>query len=195
MDIQESALIEAARRGDSEAFGVIVSRYMPKALAFARRMTGDDGDAEDVVQDAFIKAYKAIGSFKAESGFGTWFYRILANQCLDHLRKATFFRRVFFFAYPARDEEGQDGYNTPDFPDPAGRPDEELEQKQLKKALNKAVMGLPERQRAVFLLKHDEGLKISEIAVILGITEGAAKSHLSRAAAALRDSMKAHRGR
>ena len=190
MELEESALIEAARCGDPEAFGVIVRRYMPKALAFARQLTGSAEDAQDLAQEAFVKAYKGLGSFRGESKFNTWFFRVLSNICLDHLRRAAFFRRVSFFSTSSGDEEGKDPLETTADTHPESAPDGVLEQKELRSALDKALSRLPARQRAVFLLRHDEGLTLMEISAVLGISEGAVKSHLARSVTALRKTMK-----
>lgn len=191
--IDEQVLLQAARNGDTEAFGVIVKKYMPKALAFARQMTGNADDAEDLAQEAFIRAYKALGSFKGDSTFYTWFVRVLSNICLDHLRKATFYKKVFFFAVKRDEEEEEpDLVERAEDMSPGSRPDEGLMRKELKAALSKALLKLPARQRAVFLLKHNEDMKLSEIAAVLGISEGAVKSHLVRAVTALRKSMKGY---
>jgi RNA polymerase sigma-70 factor (ECF subfamily) len=187
------ALIEAARYGDAEAFGVLVKHYMPKALSYARQMTGGGEAAEDLVQDAFLKAYKGLGGFKGESSFYTWFFRVLSNICLDHLRKATFLKKVFLI--PAVSDEDDEPGQLEQSPDPNtswSRPDERLNQKELRAALSKALKILPERQRAVFLLKNNEGMKITEIAAVLNISEGAVKSHLVRAITSLRKHMKGY---
>ncbi|MGA2192463.1 MAG: RNA polymerase sigma factor [Nitrospirota bacterium] len=190
---EEAALIGAAKRGDSEAFGVIVRRYMPRAIAFARQMTGNSDDAQDLAQDAFIRAYRGLGSFKGDSRFYTWFVKVLSNVCLDHLRKAALIKKVFFFMAP-REDEGDEQDLIEESPDsnPASMPDSGLAQKELRAALKKALAALPDRQRAVFLLKHEEGLKLNQIAEALGISEGAVKSHLFRAVEALKKSMKGY---
>ena len=193
MEIDEKALIEAARYGDAEAFGVLVKYYMPKALSFARQMTGGGEEAEDLVQEAFLKAYKGLGGFKGESSFYTWFFRVLSNICLDHLRKGTFLKKVFFIpAVSDEDDEAGQLEQAPDLNTSWSRPDERLNQKELRAALSKALKILPERQRAVFLLKNNEGLKITEIAAILNISEGAVKSHLVRSITSLRKNMKGY---
>jgi RNA polymerase sigma-70 factor (ECF subfamily) len=193
MVIDEQVLLEAARNGDTEAFGVIVKKYMPKALAYARQMTGSAEDAQDLAQEAFIRAYKGLGSFKGDSAFYTWFVRVLSNVCLDHLRKASFYRKVFFFAAKSDEEDDEpDQVGQARDTSPGSRPDEGLMRKELSAELNRALMKLPGRQRAVFLLKHNEDMKLSEIAIALGISEGAVKSHLVRAVAALRKSMKGY---
>ncbi|HLB25880.1 MAG TPA: sigma-70 family RNA polymerase sigma factor [Nitrospirota bacterium] len=191
----EAALLLAARQGDSEAFGEVVKKYMPRALAFAARTMGNADDAQDAVQDAFVKAYRGLGSFKGESSFYTWFMKVLSNLCLDRLRKAALVKRVFFFV-PERagEDDGFDVIEQARDENPGTRPEHRLEQKELRAALTRALRALPGRQRVVFLLKHDEGLKVQEIAGVLGISEGAVKSHLFRAVGALRKAMKAYEG-
>lgn len=193
MEKDEQELIAAAQKGDAEAFGVLVTKYMPRALAFARRMTGNTEDAEDLAQEAFVKAYRNLGSFKGQSGFYTWFFQVLSNLCMDHLRRAALLKKVFFFAAPDVDrEEASDPLMQAPDTDLLSRPDGGLEQKELKAALQKALKRLPDRQRAVFLMKHNEDMKLREIAVVLGISEGAVKSHLVRAVTALKKSMKGY---
>jgi len=194
MTPDERDLIAAAVAGDETAFGELVKRSMPRALAFARQMTGSQEDAEDVVQEAYVKAYRSLSGFRGDSGFYTWFYRLLANACLDHLRKAAVMNKLLFFRRENKDEDERDPVEDAPDPNAGSSPEALVMGKELKKALNRALMALPGRQRAVFLLKHNEGLKISEIALALGISEGAVKSHLSRAVASLSTSMKDYRG-
>jgi RNA polymerase sigma-70 factor (ECF subfamily) len=187
----EEGLVRSARDGDPDAFGALVDRYSPRALAFARQMTGNAEDAQDLVQEAFVKAYRMLGGFKGESSFYTWFMKVLSNLCLDHLRRAAVMRRVFFFAPQREDnEEGWDQMEQVPDHRRSGMPDSGMEQRELRAALTRALKALPGRQRAVFLLKHDEGMKFSEVAAVLGITEGAVKAHMVRAVAALRKGMK-----
>ena len=157
-------------------------------------MTGNSEDAQDLVQDAFLKAYRGLGGFKGESSFYTWFFRVLSNICLDHLRKGTFLKKVFFIP-TVSDEDDDEAGQLEQAPDPNtswSRPDDRLHQKELREALSRAFKSLPDRQRAVFLLKNNEGMKISEIAAVLGISEGAVKSHLVRAVTSLRKQMKGY---
>lgn len=190
----EAALVDSARNGDADAFGVLVARYMPRALAFARQMTGSVQDAEDIVQDSFVKAYRSIGSFRGESGFYTWFYRLLANACMDHLRRGSIARKLFFWK---REDDGDDRpgpLETAPDTHPGSSPYRGLEQKQMRAAINGALGRLPERQRAVFLLRHNEGMSTADVAAVLGISEGAVKSHLSRAITALRSGLREYGG-
>jgi len=189
----EKELVEAARSGDHEAFEILVRRYMPRSLAYVRQMVGNAEDAEDIVQDGFVKAYRGLENFKGESSFYTWFFRILSNLCLDHLRKGHFLKKLFFFPDDSSREDDEPGplERAPD-EDPGSLPDFRLGNKELGAALEKALKSLPARQKSVFLLKNNEGLKIIEIAAMLQISEGAVKSHLVRAVTALRKSMKGY---
>ena len=189
----EQELIEASRNGDPEAFGTLVKMYMPRALAFARQMTGNADDAQDLAQDAFIKAYRALNSFKGGSSFYTWFIRILSNVCLDFLRKRTFIKKIFFFAAPEEEDDGHDVVEQAPDCSRSINPDMPLEQKELRAALKKALLSLPPRQRVVFLMKHEEDLKLTEIAAALRISEGAVKAHLFRAVETLKKGMKGYR--
>ena len=189
----EQELVEASRKGDPEAFGTLVKMYMPRALAFARQMTGNADDAQDLAQDAFIKAYRALNSFKGGSSFYTWFIRILSNVCLDFLRKRTFIKKIFFFAAPEEEEDGHDAVDQAPDCSRSINPDMPLEQKELRAALKKALLSLPPRQRVVFLMKHEEDLKLTEIAAALRISEGAVKAHLFRAVETLKKGMKGYR--
>lgn len=190
----EPVLIEAAQNGDAEAFGVLVERYMPRALAFARQMTGNREDAEDLVQEAFVKAYGKLGSFRGGSEFYTWFYRLLANRCLDHLRRRSLFMRVFRLVRAGQDDDDDDRDRVEALPDsrPGASPLKGYEDREAGAAIKKALSSLTDRQRAVFLLRHNEEMKTSEVAAVLGISEGAVKSHLARAVAVLRKSLKAY---
>jgi len=190
----ETALVEASKGGDPDAFGVLVEKYMPRALAFATRMTGNREDAEDVVQDAFVKAYSKLDGFRGESGFYTWFYRLLSNACMDHMRRGSLVKRIFYFGRTNSDGEDYDPVSVAPDTDRNVSPDTGLERGQDAAAINAALMKLSPRQRAVFLLRHDEGLKTAEVAETLGISEGAVKSHLVRAIAALRKELSGYGG-
>ena len=192
MEIDENELVRAARDGDAEAFEQIVRIYMPKAQAFIRQMTNSSEDVQDLAQEAFIKAYRGLGSFKGESSFKTWFFRVLSNICLDHLRKGVLLKRFFFFSTQEENDDDEGILERAPDTAPNSRPDDSILNKELGAALNKAMSALPERQRAVFFLRHSDGMKLTEVAAVLGITEGAVKSHLVRAVASLRKSMKGY---
>lgn len=193
LDNEELAVREALANGDLSAFDHAVRLYTPAAISYAWHMTGNREDAEDAVQEAFIRAYKGFSSFRGESSFKTWFYKVLSNVCLYQARRAIIARKIFFWRDGSGECEIDPVESAPDCR-LGSMPDSEVIQKELRNELDRAILGLPGRQRAVFLLKHNEGLKGTEIAEVLGITEGAVKAHISRAVETLRKKLKEHEG-
>jgi RNA polymerase sigma-70 factor (ECF subfamily) len=159
----ELALVRAAQRGESSAFGALVRLNQRRAYAVARAIVGTHEDAEDVVQETFLHAYKALARFRPEQGFGAWLHRIAANAALDLLR-----RRKVRAAEPLHDSLAQP------FRDPAETAD-------LRGRLEAGLARLSERQRAVIVLHDVEGFKHAEIGEMLGIPEGTARSDLHHA--------------
>jgi RNA polymerase sigma-70 factor, ECF subfamily len=151
----DAQLAEGCRRGNLQAFERLYQLHSPRMKSIAFHLLGSRADAEDTVQEAFLKVCRAAHTFEGHSSLSTWTYRILLNCCYDLLRKRQ--RRA---------------ENPPlsDFPSPTGLP--------LKVALERALALLNERQRIVFLLFEVEGLKHSEIATILDIPEGTSRSSL-----------------
>ena len=159
----EHALVRAAQRGDSSAFGALVRLHQRRAYAVARAIVGTHEDAEDVVQETFLHAHKALPRFRPEQGFGAWLHRIAANASLDLLRR----RKV-------RAAEPLPSRIAMPFRDPAERAD-------LRDRLEAGLALLSERQRAVIVLHDVEGFKHAEIGEMLGIPEGTARSDLHHA--------------
>jgi RNA polymerase sigma-70 factor (ECF subfamily) len=159
----ELALVRAAQRGEESAFGALVRLSQRRVYAIARAIVGTHEDAEDVVQESFLHAYKALPRFRPEQGFGAWLHRIAANAALDHLR-----RRKVRAAEPLHDSFAHA------FRDPAETAD-------LRGRLEAGLARLSERQRAVIVLHDVEGFKHAEIGEMLGIPEGTARSDLHHA--------------
>lgn len=178
--MDESRLVQAARAGELAAFNQLVLSYQSLAYNVAYRVMGDPDAAADATQDAFIKAYKALNSFRGES-FRAWLLRIVTNTCYDQLRAKQ--RR------PASSLD--DMLTDPDhswrLAEPGERPDERAERQELSQLLQWAIHQLPEDQRAVVVLSDIEGLSYDEIALVTGTQLGTVKSRLSRARAKLRD--------
>ncbi len=171
----ELALVLAAQQGSAEAFGRLVRRHQERAYAVARGIVLTHEDAEDVVQDAFLHAFKALDRFRPEQPFGAWLHRIVANAALDLTRR----RKV-------RDaDELHDGHASA-FRDPA-------EGRDLRERLAAALAELPERQRAVLMLHDLEGYKHAEIGQMLNIPEGTARSDLHHARTRMRQALHALR--
>ncbi len=178
--MDEMRLVQAARAGELAAFNQLVLSYQGLAYNVAYRVMGDPDAAADATQDAFIKAYKALDSFRGES-FRAWLMRIVTNTCYDQLRAKQ--RR------PASslDDMLAESDHTWRLAEPGERPDERAEREELSRLLQWAIRQLPEDQRAVVVLSDIEGLSYDEIAVATGTQLGTVKSRLSRARAKLRD--------
>lgn len=151
-------LVDECKRGNLRAFERLYSLHSPKMKSLAFRLVGSRADAEDVVQDAFLKVYKAVQGFDGQSAISTWMFRILINCCYDLMRKQ------------------QRQAETPLLRDVAGD-----SKATLKIALERALSQLNERPRLVFLMFEVEGLRHSEIAAILQVPEGTSRSWLFEA--------------
>jgi RNA polymerase sigma-70 factor (ECF subfamily) len=184
---QEQELIDKARGGDASSFSALVELYQERAIHTANSFLGNFEDARDIAQEAFVKAYENLDSFKRESKFYTWFYRILLNHCKDFLRKKKL-RRTFSFFFSTVEEEDLDPMaNVPD----GGRtPGEVMADRELGSALNGALEKLPVRQKIVFVLRYLEGLSLEDISESLSITVGAVKAHLWQAGQKMRTLLK-----
>lgn len=174
--LSESELVRQAQRGSAEAFGELVRLHQRRAYGVARSIVGTHEDAEDVAQDAFLHAYRALDRFITGQPFGAWVNRITANAALDLTRR----RKV------RATEELPAGLSNP-FVDPA-------ERGELKSRLAAAIAGLNERQRSVVLLHDVEGFQHAEIGELLGIPEGTCRSDLHHARSALRRALQNLRG-
>jgi len=178
----EPGLIERARNGDREAFDLLVDTYKERAFSVAFGFIGNAEDAKDALQEAFVKAYVGIIGFKGSSSFYTWFYRILVNQCKDFIRRRGIRNRVF--SSPLPDSDGEE--TVIEAVDASPGPSERALDAESRELINEAVDGLPAKQKAVFILRHIEGMKMDEIALVVGCSESTAKVHLFRAVRGLR---------
>ncbi|MEW6751977.1 MAG: sigma-70 family RNA polymerase sigma factor [Candidatus Latescibacterota bacterium] len=177
-------LIAACQQGDSRAFRRVFELYRSRVYALCRHMTGNPQDAEDLAQEVFIAAFRGIGSFRAESAFGTWLYRIAANRCTGELRR----HRPRF--EPA--DEGEAGKVLP--LDPGPDPEEELACKEVVQRVAAAVDGLPDGQRLIYVLGTQMGMPYQRIAQIAGCSEEAVKVRMHRARCRVRDEVRASLG-
>ena len=177
MDHDDRRLIRAATAGDTAAFGDLVRRYQDRLYNIAFRVVGNPDDAADVVQDAFVNAFQSLASFKGESEFFTWLYRIAFNTAISQKRK----KRPTVSLDGAR--AGESGFDpvaeTPD----AGAM---LERSEDERVLSAAIAKLSDEHRAVLVLKDIDGAKYEEIADALGIPIGTVRSRLHRARLELR---------
>jgi len=168
-------VVAAARTGDREAFAVLVRATYDATFALAHRLTGDEEDARDVVQETYLRAYRAMSRFRGDAQVTTWLYRITANCAASHL------------AARQRHRHGAlDDAPEPSATDPATDPVTRAVAGDLRRAVDLAIMDLPPRLRAVIVLRDIYDLPHEAIAAELGITETAAKVRLHRARRALR---------
>jgi RNA polymerase sigma-70 factor, ECF subfamily len=184
----EHDLIREAQQGSRTAFDVLVRQYDQAVLRLALHLTGSEQDAQDVHQEAFLKAYRYIGNFRFECSFYTWLYRIVTNLCLDHLRRRKARREDQAVMIDASGEQIDMLSNVSD--DRAmANPDRELERKFLGEKIKAALDTLTPRERMVFELKHYQGLKLRTIGEMLNTTEETAKNTLFRATKKLRTNL------
>jgi RNA polymerase sigma-70 factor (ECF subfamily) len=184
----DSQLIREAQRGDRAAFEELVRQYDRAVLRLALHLTGSEGDAQDIYQEAFLKAYRNIASFRFECSFYTWIYRIVTNLCLDHIRKRQVRKEE---SAVTTDSDGQE-YSVLDRVSDArahANPEHDLMRRELGTKIQVALGKLTPRERMVFELKHYQGLKLRTIGEMLNTTEETAKNTLFRATQKLRASL------
>ena len=181
----EMELIREAQAGSRSAFDALVRQYEHQVLRLALHLTGSEHDAEDIYQEAFLKAYRYIGNFRFECSFYTWIYRIVTNLCLDHLRRRKSRREDQAVVIDSSGEEMDLLTNVSD--DRSGaNPGRELDRKFLGQRIMMALGELTPRERMVFELKHYQGLRLRTIGEMLNTTEETAKNTLFRATKKLR---------
>jgi len=186
--VHDSDLIRAAQRGDRVAFETLVRQYDQAVLRLALHLTGSEADAQDIYQEAFLKAYRHIGNFRFECSFYTWIYRIVTNLCLDHLRKRQTRKED---APVAIDSYGQEIDLLDRVSDhrALANPERDLMARELGKKISLALGRLTPRERMVFELKHYQGLRLRTIGEMLNTTEETAKNTLFRATQKLRSAL------
>lgn len=171
----DRALVSRLRQGDQTAFDTLVQQHQKDLFRLAYRMTGNAEDAKDLSQEAFVRAYRGLGTFDGRSRLSTWLYRITVNLCISHLRQ----RRP------------SDGGEIPEtHADLSAKPLDELEEREVYRAVGDAVAQLPPQQQAALLLRVHHGLPYREIAEILETAEGTVRVNYFHAVAKLRAQLK-----
>ena len=173
---QELAVIRRVQRGDVNAFEELVAAYEKNVYNLALRMTGSPEDAEDMAQESFIKAYNSLPSFRGDSKFSVWLYRIVSNVCLDFLRKKS---RRGTVSLSVEDDDGEDVQL--DLPDTSQSPEALLEKKLTRESVQRGLASLPPDARQILLLREIQGLSYEEIGETLGLEPGTVKSRIFRA--------------
>jgi RNA polymerase sigma-70 factor (ECF subfamily) len=169
----DEELVRRAQQDDERSFGELVTRYESKVYSLAMKMLRNPEDAEDVLQETFLRAYRGIKSFKGNSTFSTWIYRITANSALMRLRKKQL---------PQVSIEDSDERETPiSIADWAPGPVEQLLNQEMQRVMDEAIETLPPEFRQVFILRDVEELSNADVAEILDLSVAAVKSRLHRA--------------
>lgn len=173
-------LVARVQRGDKKAFDLLVLKYQQKALNLISRYVRDTSEAQDVAQEAFIKAYRALAGFRGDSAFYTWFYRIVINTAKNYLvaqgRRPP---RGDIDASDAEQYDGAHGLKEYDTPERLAQRDE------LEQAIHQAIEGLPEDLRTAIMLRELEGLSYDEIAQAMSCPVGTVRSRIFRAREAI----------
>jgi RNA polymerase sigma-70 factor (ECF subfamily) len=179
----ELALVQAAKGGDVSAFEQLVRRYDRNVFRIARHITQNREDAEDVVQEAFLKAYNNLKGFQGQSKFYTWLVRIAVNEALMKLRRNKP-QRMVSLDEEVKTEEDSVPREVADW---TPNPEQQYNQAELREILSKTIQGLPQGFRTVFVLRDVEGLSTEETAEALDLSIPAVKSRLLRARLQLRE--------
>lgn len=166
-DLSENGLIAACRRGESDAFRDLFERYKDRVYSIALRYSGDAGTAEDIAQDTFVKLFGAIGSFRGDSSFESWLYRLIVNSCFDHKRRSRRFLPLLADAFDLMRAPGASALD-------------EAMQAQMGSQLHALVDALPSEQRMVVVLRYTQGLSYEEIGAAMGCSAGTVASRLNR---------------
>ena len=182
------ALIDRVKAGDISAYDVLVRKYERQIFRIAQHITQNREDAEDVMQDAFLKAYEKLEQFQGNAKFYTWLVRIAVNESLMRLRK----RRTGRTVSMDEDIETEEGHVPRDFADWAPDPEQNYDNTELSEILRKTIQGLPRGFRVVFALRDIEGLSTEETAEALNLSVPAVKSRLLRARLQLRERLSRH---
>jgi RNA polymerase sigma-70 factor (ECF subfamily) len=181
----DALAVERTLAGERDAFRVLVERHSHNVFRLAYRMTGNQHDAEEVVQEAFLRAYQKLGQFAARSNFGTWVYRIAANYAIDRMRQKQ--KEEARRQTPApQDAGGIEDDPVSRVPDAAPTPERLTQSIELRKQMEHALAALSHAERTAFVMRHWEGCGIEEIAVVLKSNSGAAKNTVFRAVQKLR---------
>ncbi len=172
MEWSDETAVARAKHGDADAFAVLVDRHSRSVFRLAYRVTGNEQDAEDVVQESFLRAWREIRRFDSRASFGTWLYRIASNCALDRLRSNV--------------RKRADSLEGPEHPSPDPPPDRIALSGEVRERMEQAMTELSAVERTAFVLRHYEGLPIEEIGRALGCQAGAARHSVFRAVQKLR---------
>lgn len=183
MELNDVLAVSRARAGDADAFRVLVERHSRSLFRLAFRMTGNQQDAEDVVQESFLRAYKQLAKFDERASFGTWLYRIAANCSLDLVRSRKR-RSEHLAAPPELGAEAEDPVVS--LPSTSPSPERMALSTEVRDRVAEAMNDLSPTERTAFVLRHFEGMRMEEVSRVLDCQPGAAKHSVFRAVQKLR---------
>lgn len=183
---EDIALIERVCRGDNEAFYQLIQPYQRAVFLAALGVLKNESDAEETAQEALLKAFKSLSTFRRESKLSTWLIQIAINEARMRIRKD---RKHLYESTDGPQVEGDEEYRPKDFADWREIPSESLQRKELREALARAMASLAPKYREVFILRDVQKLSITETAEALGITEASVKTRLLRARLQMRDAL------
>ena len=184
-EVPDIELIQRALSGEQHAYREILKRYRAPLYNLLFRMVRDKMETEDLVQEAFIKAFGSLATFNDEYAFSTWLYKIAINNCIDHLRKKRL--KTFSLDKPI---DSSDGDIKREIPDLTYQPDHTLLSKEKDKLIADAIQNLPEKYRISIVLRHNEDKSYEEISQILKIPLGTVKARIFRAREMLKKQLK-----
>jgi len=179
-------LVLRAQNGDKVAFGLLVTKYQRKLFRLAFRMLGNQAEAEDVVQDTFIKAYRALPQFRGDSTFYTWLYRIAVNAARTNLESRGRRLPELYGTKPDSDET----FDTDEYLTDSNTPETLISSKQIAHTVNVALDELPQDLRMALSLREIDGLSYDEIAEVMGCPIGTVRSRIFRAREAIADKIR-----
>lgn len=182
--MDDLTIIEQVLRGNNNAFGQLVERYQTKVYNLALRMCGNEDDAYDLSQEAFVKAWQNLDSFHREAAFSTWLFRLTSNVCIDFLRSQ---KRRNAVSLSCLDDDN--AVIQLDLPDPGLGPEAAVLAAEDRELLARALDQLPTDCRQIITLRAIDDLSYAQIAQVLNIQEGTVKSRLSRARAQLKNKL------
>lgn len=183
--MEDREIIEQVLAGDTDAFGLLVERYQNKVYSLALRMVGNEDDACDMAQEAFLRAWRSLKAFHFDSSFSTWLFRLTHNVCIDQLRSR---QRKPTVSLTVSEDGGEEASQL-DLPDPDPDPEQLLLLAEDRALLARAMDALAPDYREILTLRAIDDLSYGQIASILHLQEGTVKSRLSRARAQLRDKL------
>ena len=193
MEISDAAVVAQVLAGDKDAFRLLVDRHTRSIYSVAYRMTGNQHDAEEIVQESFLRAYKSLQRFELRSSFSTWLYRIAVNRSLDFLRAKKMTDTCQVTENPGPHEEGKENQVQVAATDPG--PDRMLLSAEAREKIARAVSSLSPPERVAFTMRHLEGKSIEEISKALRVRESAAKNSVFRAVQKIRAELEPLSGR